>query len=94
MCTVHRGIENCFLSMPFCIKVHIKCLSCFPTAFPLSGWVKHVVNCKQNNKHSNCATCFYVAFFLFSISNYKLFVTPFSNDVSVIFCIQFNSVTH
>jgi hypothetical protein len=34
------GIENSFLSVPSYIKVHFDCLSNFPTALPLSGWVK------------------------------------------------------
>ena len=33
------GTEN-FLSLPFFIKVDIKCLNNFPTSFPLSGWIK------------------------------------------------------
>jgi hypothetical protein len=92
--TVQLGIENCFLSVPFCIKVHIKFLSNFPTAILLSGRVNHVVKCKQYNKRSKSAACFSVGFLLFSISDYNLFVAPFNNGVSFIFCIQLNGLTH
>jgi len=66
----------------------------FPYSFSMIWRVKNVMKCKQNNKLSNCAARISVAFLLFSVLNYNLFIVPFSNRLSVIFFIQLKGLAH